>query len=82
MVTLCLVLVDDVGAAGVSVGGCLGSPRGLVGFSVVISFLINPGFFRQCHSTAPGKHWSTGIDEASSAPKRVPPDRGLGEILS
>lgn len=63
-------------------GLCLGSPRGLVGFSMVICFLINPGFSRQCHSTVPGKHQSAGIDEASSAPKRVAPDCGLGDILS
>lgn len=61
------VCVCGVEAVGVSAGGQLGSPHGLVGFFLVICFLINPGFSHECCSTAPGKHQCTGIDEASSS---------------
>jgi len=56
MATPCLVSVDGAGAAGVSAGERLGSPRGLVGFSVVVC-------------TVPVS--TTGVGEACSAPNRV-----------
>lgn len=78
--TLCLVLADGVGAVGVSAVGVPGESVWAGGFQHGLLLSDKPGFSCQCGSAAPGKQQSTGVDEASSAPKRVPLTMAWGAL--